>query len=324
MKHTRAWIVLALALLAGLVSVSLAARWMTGQKSSGTHIAVAAREIDLGTALEATAITTLAWPSGSPPEGSFVDPAALQGRVVRTALARGEPILASKLAPVGARGGLAAAIGEGRRAITVRVNEVIGVAGFALPGNLVDVMVHTTVDDDKRGNGAPLSKIVLEGILVLAVAQEAGRDETRPKVVNAVTLEVTPQQAELLDVARSVGNLSLVLRNPADRRAAATPGMGKADLFNTSDAAAPVAVRSAAARPVSAGRSPAPGNGSTATARTASISDGARTHVRTTTKPAAAHQPVAPAAGSGAQHPGTEPATRIEVIRGVARSTVEL
>jgi pilus assembly protein CpaB len=315
MKHTRALIVLALALLAGLVSVTLAARWMSGQKTPGAHIAVAAREIDLGTALDATAITTLAWPGGSLPEGAFNDPAALQGRVVRTSLARGEPILASKLAPVGARGGLAAAIGEGRRAITVRVNEVIGVAGFALPGNLVDVMVHTTVDDEKRGNGAPLSKIVLEGILVLAVAQEAGRDETRPKVVNAVTLEVTPQQAELLDVARSVGNLSLVLRNPVDRREASTAGMGKADLFGTPGSPVPVAVRSVAARPTSPARTPSPSTASGASTRSA---PGSAT-------PAGPRAPSAPAAAATAGPPApTEPPTRIEVIRGVARSTVEL
>ena len=310
MKHTRALIVLALALLAGLVSVTLAARWMSGQKAPGAHIAVAAREIDLGTALDATAITTLAWPAGSLPEGAFADPAALQGRVVRTSLARGEPILASKLAPVGARGGLAAAIGEGRRAITVRVNEVIGVAGFALPGNLVDVMVHTTVDDEKRGNGAPLSKIVLEGILVLAVAQEASRDETRPKVVNAVTLEVTPQQAELLDVARSVGNLSLVLRNPVDRRAASTVGMGKTDLFSSADGTVP-ALRQTAARPAPVSR-PA--------ASTARPAGPART--------AAAPAPATPAAlappAAATSPPRAEPAARIEVIRGVARSTVEL
>ena len=315
MKHTRALIVLALALLAGLVSVTLAARWMSGQKTPGAHIAVAAREIDLGTALDATAITTLAWPGGSLPEGAFNDPAALQGRVVRTSLARGEPILASKLAPVGARGGLAAAIGEGRRAITVRVNEVIGVAGFALPGNLVDVMVHTTVDDEKRGNGAPLSKIVLEGILVLAVAQEAGRDETRPKVVNAVTLEVTPQQAELLDVARSVGNLSLVLRNPVDRREASTAGMGKADLFGTPGSPVPVAVRSVAARPAVPARAPSAATAPGASPRPAP--GGA--------PPAGSRAPSAPAAAATASPPAaTEPPTRIEVIRGVARSTVEL
>jgi pilus assembly protein CpaB len=288
---------------------------MSGQKTPGAHIAVAAREIDLGTALDATAITTLAWPGGSLPEGAFNDPAALQGRVVRTSLARGEPILASKLAPVGARGGLAAAIGEGRRAITVRVNEVIGVAGFALPGNLVDVMVHTTVDDEKRGNGAPLSKIVLEGILVLAVAQEAGRDETRPKVVNAVTLEVTPQQAELLDVARSVGNLSLVLRNPVDRREASTAGMGKADLFGTPGSPVPVAVRSVAARPTSPARTPSPSTASGASTRSA---PGSAT-------PAGPRAPSAPAAAATAGPPApSEPPTRIEVIRGVARSTVEL
>lgn len=304
MKHTRALIVLALALLAGLVSVSLAARWLSGHQSSGSQIAVAAREIDLGTALDASAITTLAWPSGTPPEGSFADPAALQGRVLRTALARGEPILASKLAPAGARGGLSAAIGEGRRAITVRVNEVIGVAGFALPGNLVDVMVHTTVDDARRGgNGAPLSKIVLEGILVLAVAQEASRDEMRPKVVNAVTLEVTPEQAELLDVARSVGNLSLVLRNPADRREAATPGMGKADLLRTASVVTP-APQPAAPRPV------------------------ARPRAATASVPAAppTASPAAPTAAAVTSPPAAaaEGAARIEVIRGVSRSTVEL
>lgn len=315
MKHTRALIVLALALLAGLVSVTLAARWMTGQKASGAHIAVAAREIDLGTALDTTAITTLAWPGGSLPEGAFHDPAALQGRVVRTSLARGEPILASKLAPVGARGGLAAAIGEGRRAITVRVNEVIGVAGFALPGNLVDVMVHTTVDDDKRGNGAPLSKIVLEGILVLAVAQEAGRDETRPKVVNAVTLEVTPQQAELLDVARSVGNLSLVLRNPVDRREASTAGMGKADLFGTPGSPVAVAVRSVAARPVLPARAASPATAPGASPRPAPGS----------APPAGSRPPSAPATAATAGPPAApEAPTRIEVIRGVSRSTVEL
>ena len=229
MKHTRALIVLALALLAGLVSVTLAARWMSGHKTPGAHIAVAAREIDLGTALDATAITTLAWPGGSLPEGAFPDPAALQGRVVRTSLARGEPILASKLAPVGARGGLAAAIGEGRRAITVRVNEVIG-------------------------------------------------------------------------VARSVGNLSLVLRNPVDRREAATAGMGKADLFGTPGSPVPVAVRSVATRPaagaVSRARAPAPA-------------------------PVPIPVPVPAAAPSRPPAP-TEPPTRIEVIRGVSRTTVEL
>jgi pilus assembly protein CpaB len=119
-------------------------------------------------------------------------------------------------------------ITEGRRAITVKVNEVIGVAGFALPGNHVDVMVNTKDEADK-----PISKIVIEQIQVLAVAQEANRDETKPKVVSAVTLEVTPEEAERLDLARSIGSLSLALRNQLDLKAAATDGARKPELLNT-------------------------------------------------------------------------------------------
>ena len=122
---------------------------------------------------------------------------------------------------------------KGKRAITVKVNEVIGVAGFALPGNYVDVMVNTQEDRGKhRRTRTAISKIVLEHILVLAVAQEASRDDTKPKVVNAVTLEVTPEQAEKLDLARSVGTLSLVLRNQVDPEARARPpGSTKATLL---------------------------------------------------------------------------------------------
>jgi pilus assembly protein CpaB len=114
--------------------------------------------------------------------------------------------------------------------MTVRVNDVIGVAGFALPGNYVDIVVNTQLDGEGRGD-KQISKIVLEHILVLAVAQEADRDETKPKVVNAVTLELTPEQAEKLDLARSVGTLSLVLRNQVDNHGVATVGIMKRQLL---------------------------------------------------------------------------------------------
>ena len=131
--------------------------------------------------------------SGSVPEGAFENAEELNDRVVKTSVQRGEAILDSKLAPVGTKGGLSAVISEGNRAMTVRVNDVIGVAGFALPGNYVDVVVST--QRDGSGNDSKqISKIVLEHILVLAVAQEANRDETKPKVVSAVTLEVTPER----------------------------------------------------------------------------------------------------------------------------------
>jgi pilus assembly protein CpaB len=136
---------------------------------------------------------------------------------------------------------------EGKRAITVRVNDVIGVAGFALPGTYVDVMVNTQEEGSQRNGDRAISKIVLERILVLAVAQEADRDSTKPKVVSAVTLEVSPQQAEILDLARSVGTLSLVLRNQTDPKAADTDGATKALMLSaarTVPAVTPVAVKS--------------------------------------------------------------------------------
>jgi pilus assembly protein CpaB len=145
---------------------------------------------------------------------------------------RGEPVLQAKLAPVGTQGGLSAVIGDGKRAITVRVNDVIGVAGFALPGNYVDIIVNTQRESsDSTARDKSISKIVLERILVLAVAQEVGRDDTKPRVVNAVTLEVTPQQAEKIDLARSVGTLSLVLRNQVDPLVVDTMGVTKNSLL---------------------------------------------------------------------------------------------
>jgi pilus assembly protein CpaB len=127
---------------------------------------------------------------------------------------------------------LSAVIAEGKRAMTVRVNDVVGVAGFALPGNFVDVMLNAQQD---RPGGQPnqISITVLEQVLVLAVAQEASRDDTKPKVVSAVTLELSPADAEKLDLARSVGTLSLVLRNQLDKSPVATSGVTKAELLKT-------------------------------------------------------------------------------------------
>ena len=216
-------------------------------------------DIQLGSRLSPEMIQMADWPSGSVPAGAYNDPKDLDGRVVKTTLTRGEPMLESKLAPVGSKGGLSAVVGEGKRAITVRVNDVIGVAGFALPGNYVDIMVNTQ-EEGSKGNDRDhaISKIVLEHILVLAVAQEAGRDETKPKVVNAVTLEVAPEQAEKIDLARSVGTLSLVLRNQIDPAMAKTTGATKDTLLAKSAAppapqpAAPVAKRHVAPRRVAA------------------------------------------------------------------------
>ncbi len=249
MKNTRAIIMLFIALLLGALAVALAARWL-GQRSEvmTNKVVAAARDVQLGAELTPDMLMTVEWPAGSIPQGALKDAKALEGRVVKTSVLRGEPLLESKLAPLGTKGGLSAVIAQGKRAITVKVNEVVGVAGFALPGSYVDIMVNTEDEQERT-----VSKIVLENILVLAVAQEASRDETKPKVVNAVTLEVTPEEAEKLDLARSVGNLSLALRNQIDKEDTRTAGIRKRELLGE-PAPAP---KAAPARAAQAPRKPA-------------------------------------------------------------------
>ena len=232
MKNTRAVLMLVVALIAGLGAVTMASRWLIQKSSAVNKIAVAAVDINLGQKLTQEMVRMVDWPASSIPADSFSEPAKLDGRVLKTSLQRGEPMMESKLAPVGTKGGLSAVIAEGKRAITVRVNDVVGVAGFALPGNYVDIIVNTQKDGKNNDKDLSISKIVLEKILVLAVAQEVGRDETTPKVVNAVTLEVTPEQAEAIDLARSIGSLSLVLRNQVDPKANVTVGITKDTLLN--------------------------------------------------------------------------------------------
>jgi len=258
MKNPRALVMVIISIMIGLGAVVLASRWVNKQATvQSSKVVVAAADVDLGTPLAPQMLKVADWPAGSVPAGAFTDIKVLDTRVLKTSVSRGEPILESKLAPLGATGGLSAVIKEGNRAMTVRVNDVVGVAGFALPGNYVDIVVNTIDETAKAANGNnSISKIVLEHILVLAVAQEQNRDETKPKVVNAVTLEVTPEQAEKLDLARSVGTLSLVLRNQIDASLAATEGSTKKDLLNgdTQPAALPAATDAktevAAAKPV--------------------------------------------------------------------------
>lgn len=240
--------------IVGLVAVVMASQWINKQTNvSAQKVVIAAVDVDLGSKLTPEMLRLVDWPSGSIPEGAIVDPQTLDGRVLKTSVLRGEAILESKLAPLGTKGGLSAVVMEGKRAMTVRVNDVIGVAGFALPGNYVDILVNTT--DDAKANtkdkvDLSISKIVLEHILVLAVAQEASRDDTKPKVVNAVTLEVTPEQAEKLDLARSVGTLSLVLRNQVDPKPVETSGITKQILLRGEEEPVPVVKPVVASKPV--------------------------------------------------------------------------
>ena len=243
MKNKRALLMMALAIVFGLAAVALASRWLLRQTPNASNkIVVAAQDVNLGQRLTPEMLRQIDWPAETLPRGALRDGGKLVGRVLKTSVLRDEPLSEAKLAPAGTLGGLSALIAEGKRAITVRVNDVVGVAGFALPGNFVDIIVNT------QSNDRAISKIVLERILVLAVAQEVGRDETKPRVVNAVTLEVTPAQAENIDLARSVGTLSLVLRNQVDPRPGTTEGATKGTLLGaheTPPAAAPEAAPAA-------------------------------------------------------------------------------
>jgi pilus assembly protein CpaB len=280
---------LLIAIVAGLAAVVVAARWMQQQGGERGRIAVANVDIDMGGRITPEMIRMVEWPAASMPEGAFVDGTKLDGRVAITNVRRGEPLIESRLAPEGTKGGLSAVVATGKRAMTVRVNDVVGVAGFALPGTFVDIMVNTQEEGAKTNDrDRSVSKIVLERILVLAVAQEADRDATKPKVVSAVTLEVTPEEAEKLDLARSVGQLSLVLRNQTETTASKTAGATKEELLGLKQAKpapAPAAAAAAPARPVQR----------------------------------AAPRPVAVAASAPAAAP--KPSNCVEVIRGLSRVT---
>ncbi len=233
MKNPRALAMIGVSVLIGGAAVVMAARWVSQQASvASSKVVVAAMDIQLGNRINPEMLKLADWPSGSIPPGASHDPKELDTRVLKTSVLRGEPVLESKLAPLGTKGGLSAVVAEGKRAMTVRVNDVIGVAGFALPGNYVDILVSTEAERSRGGTeDKKISKIVLEHILVLAVAQEAGRDETKPKVVSAVTLELTPEETEKLDLARSIGQLSLVLRNQVDQTPVNTEGAMKVSLL---------------------------------------------------------------------------------------------
>ncbi len=256
MRNMKAIVLLLLALLTGLGAAVYATGWVQRRAGIASNkVVVAAVDVQLGNRLNAQMLQTVDWPSGAMPPGAFTDPKVVEERVLRTAVLRGEPILEGKLAPVGTTGGLSAVIAEGKRAMTVRVNDVVGVAGFALPGNRVDVVVNAQQTVAKGDEPRQISKTVLEHVLVLAVAQEASRDETKPKVVNAVTLELSLEDAERLDLARSVGTLSLVLRNQMDKKMVATKGMTKDELWGLKQPLQPV---STAPAPAAAAKPQAP------------------------------------------------------------------
>src|SRR5688572_28271305 len=235
MRNKRFFIVLAGALLFGLLAAVSVSRYLSSAQAytkSLRGVAVAKVAIPVGTKIIAEQITLVQFPKESTPDGSFDSPDKLTGRVAVTNIAPREPITEPRLAPEGTAGGLSAVIPEGYRAMTVKVDDVVGISGFIMPGTLVDVVV--TIDPEERsGMQDPVSKIVLQNIKVLANGQNIDKpeDQREANSVKAVTLLVTPEQAEKLALAASEGKLQLVMRNSIDQGDEQTTGMDKRRLL---------------------------------------------------------------------------------------------
>ena len=179
-----------------------------------TQIVVAALPVSVGAKLTEADVRLVAWPKASPIEGSLHSVSEAIGRGVLVSMVPNEPILATKLAAEGSGAGLMSTIPDGMRAVSVKVNDVIGVAGFVVPGSRVDVILSGS--PTSSGN-VEMSKVFLENIQVLAAGQNVASDDAgRPLNVQVVTLLVTPEQSEALALASVEGRIQLALRNPLD------------------------------------------------------------------------------------------------------------
>jgi pilus assembly protein CpaB len=182
------------------------------------HIVVAAQPLQVGTRVDASNLRLIPWPSGEPVAGMFTRIADCANRAVITPLAENEPILESKLAATQSGAGLPATIPEGMRALSVAVNDVVGVAGFVIPGTMVDVLVTGRVADNGHGE-QNVTRTILENVKVLAAGQKIEQDrEGKPQNVPVVTLLVTPDDAARLTMASTEGKIQLSLRNTVDTR----------------------------------------------------------------------------------------------------------
>jgi len=193
-------------------------------------VAVAVRDMGAGTVVAPEDVRLIEWPASSLPDGFSRSPAEVVGRGLLTDVKANEPLLSSKLASKEAGGGLPIMIPPGQRAMSVKVDNVVGVAGFVLPGTRVDVLVTL---DQAAGEEEPKTKLLLQNIRVASAGQTTERDEQgEPQSVPVVTLLVNPAQGEKLALASSEGSIRLALRNSLDMDTVATPGVRAGRLVN--------------------------------------------------------------------------------------------
>jgi pilus assembly protein CpaB len=255
--RSRIFAVLAIAILAGGGLAYGTYNFMQNQpvKTVNTPtqpVVVAAADLQIGAEVKKEDVTVVNFPAGQAPQGSFSKPSDVIGRGLIVPVVTHEPILAAKLASKEAGVGLPPVIPEGMRAVSVRVNEVIGVAGYVLPGTRVDVVATASPTMDKTDT---TSKLILSNVQVLTAGtrMEQDAEKGKPVQVTVVTLLVTPEQSERLALASTEGKIQLALRNPLDQGAPATPGIKTAALVGTAKAA-PVRQVASSARPKTAGQ----------------------------------------------------------------------
>jgi len=201
-----------------------------------SHIVVAYQPLQVGARIDTNNLRLIDWPAGDPIPGSFHRIEDCSGRALITPVAENEPILESKLAPKEAGAGLPATIPEGMRALSVAVNDVVAVAGFVIPGTMVDVLVT----GQAVGSGGNLTRTILENVRVLAAGQKVEQDrEGKPQTVSVITLLVTPEDAARLTMASTMGKIQLALRNTIDTKTVDPPTVLQAVLFASPAVALP-------------------------------------------------------------------------------------
>jgi len=257
MRNKRFLIVLAGALIFGLLAAISVSRYLSSAQAvtKDLHrIAVAKVAIPIGTKIIPEQLMMVQFPKESTPDGTFESLEKVTDRVAVVNIGAREPITESRLAPQGSTAGLAAVIPEGYRAMTVRVDDVVGISGFIMPDTLVDVVVVIRPDDSS--NQGPISKIVLQNIKVLANGQNIDKPDNQRDAnsVKVATLLVTPEQAEKLALASTEGKLQLVMRNSIDQGDEQTTGINKRTLLGGEHAAPqpePGSLKSEQPKPVS-------------------------------------------------------------------------
>jgi pilus assembly protein CpaB len=234
--RSRIFVVLAIAILAGgglaLGTYNMVNnnRPVSAAPMETQSVVVAASNLQLGAELKAEDLQIMAFPAGKAPEGTFSQTSELIGRGVIVPIVKNEPVLKAKLASKEAGSGLPPVIPEGMRAVSVRVDEVVGVAGYVLPGNRVDVLATANPTDQRADT---TTKVILSNVQVLTAGtrMEQDQENTKPVAVTVVTLLVFPEQSERLALASTEGKIQLALRNPLDQGAPDTPGIKTAGLM---------------------------------------------------------------------------------------------